>query len=175
MFKRLSFAAAALALATVATPALAQSQNQDQAEAAIEAAEAAFEARMEDFGARAEAISEDETLSDMQKATAIAALWAEYEPEVTAFVAQVTTLAADVALTALSEVDVASLMADIDVAGLTAEAVRTGALVGSGIAANGAWASQDPEHMQTYGLMAEYALGQAEEGLAAARNAPEAD
>jgi hypothetical protein len=29
------------------------------------------------------------------------------------------------------------------------------------MAANGAWASNDPEHMATYGLMADYALGTA--------------
>jgi hypothetical protein len=36
------------------------------------------------------------------------------------------------------------------------------------MAANGAWASNDPEHMATYGLMADYALGTALDSLDAA-------
>ena len=36
---------------------------------------------------------------------------------------------------------------------------------GQGMAENGAWASNDPEHMQTYGLVAQYALDQAAEAV----------
>ena len=34
-----------------------------------------------------------------------------------------------------------------------------------GMAANGSWASNDPEHMATYGLMADYALGGAADAV----------
>jgi hypothetical protein len=42
------------------------------------------------------------------------------------------------------------------------------------MAANGAWASNDPEHMTTYGLMADYALGTALDSVEAAQGEIEA-
>jgi len=42
-------------------------------------------------------------------------------------------------------------MSGIDMSGAMAMA--------GGMAANGSWASNDPEHMATYGLMADYAIG----------------
>ena len=58
----------------------------------------------------------------------------------------------------------AEALAGIDLEAIVAEALsaveESGALASAqGIAANGAWASNDPEHMATYGLMADYALG----------------
>ena len=52
-------------------------------------------------------------------------------------------------------------MESVDLASLTAAAQ------------NGAWASGDPEHMATYGLMAEYALGSAVDEMEAAEAAAE--
>jgi len=158
MIKALSLAAALAVLPLTAAAA----QDPDisgtaSAEAAIHAAAERFEARMEEFGERAEAIGEDESLDETQREARIAALWSEYGPEVQAFTAIVTEHAAQIAGQALAEIDVeaivAEAMAEVDASGAIAAA--------GGMAMNGAWASNDPEHMATYALMAEYALGTA--------------
>ena len=180
MIKALSLAAA---LALLPLSAAVAQEARGASEAAIEAAAAAFEARMEAFGERAEAISADESLSDDQRGLRIAALWTEYQPDVAAFTATVTANAGSIAAEALADIDVEALvsealagvdvstltteaMAGIDVAALAAEALASpevaGAMAGAqGMAANGSWASNDPEHMATYGLVADYALGEA--------------
>lgn len=161
MIKALSLAAALavlpLSAALAADLQAAPQSASDVAEAAIEAAAERFEARMEAYGERAEAISEDSNLTEAQKKLRIAEIWAEYEPDVAAFTAMVSEHVGAVAGAALAE---------IDIEGIVAEALNaveeSGALqVAGGMAANGAWASNDPEHMATYGLMAEYAVGEA--------------
>jgi len=157
MIKALSLAAALaiLPLSSAAADPQEAEAAANSAEAAIEAAAERFEARMEDFGERAEAISEDASLTEEQREERVAALWGEYAPDVTAFTALVTEHAATIAGQALAEVDVEALvseaMAGIDLSGVSAMA--------GGMAANGSWASNDPEHMATYGLMADYAVG----------------
>ncbi|WP_226636596.1 hypothetical protein [Brevundimonas poindexterae] len=161
MIRALSLAAA-LALLPVSA-AFAQSSDPDAAEAALDAAAEAFESRMDEFAERAEAIGDGETLSEDQKEAAIMALWSEYQPDVAAFTQSVAVAIPDIVADALAEVDVeavvAEALAEADLAGGMgiAEAVA----VGNGMMANGAWASDDPEHQATYGLMADYALGQA--------------
>lgn len=161
MIRALSLAAA-LALLPVSA-AFAQSSDPDAAEAALDAAAEAFESRMDEFAERAEAIEEDDTLTDRQKEAAIMGLWAEYQPDVMAFTQSVAVAIPDIVADALAEVDVeavvAEALAEADLAGGMgiAEAVA----VGNGMMTNGAWASDDPEHQATYGLMADYALGQA--------------
>ena len=158
MIKALSLAAALAVLPLSAAAAQepdAAADGAASAEAAIEAAAARFEARMEEFGERAEALGADQSLTEDQRETRIAALWGEYAPDVQAFTAVVTEHAAAIAGQALAEIDVeaivAEAMSEVDLSGAMA--------VGAGMARNGAWASNDPEHMATYGLMAEYALG----------------
>lgn len=184
MIKALSLAAA---LALLPLSASVAQETRGPSEDAIEAAAEAFEARMESFGERAEAISEDGTLSEEQRDLRIAALWAEYQPDVNAFTALVTEHAAGIAAEALAEVDVeaivAEALADVDIGELTSEALAgvdfaalaagalaevaeseevRGAMAGAqGMVVNGSWASGDPEHMATYGLVADYALGEA--------------
>lgn len=184
MIKALSLAAA---LALLPLSAAVAGDVRGPSEDAIEAAAEAFEARMEAFGERAEAISEDESLSEEQRELRIAALWAEYQPDVNAFTAVVTRHAAGIAAEALAEVDVEAIVAEalagvdigavtsealanVDFAALTAEALGEvaaseeirGAMAGAqGMMTNGSWASNDPEHMATYGLVADYALGEA--------------
>ncbi|NJC40781.1 hypothetical protein GGQ87_001039 [Brevundimonas alba] len=188
MIKALSLAAA-LALLPLST-AVAQ-EAKGSSEAALEAAAAVFEARMEAFGERAEAISADKSLTEAQREVRIAALWTEYQPDVNAFTAAATQHASGIAAEALAEVDieavVAEALASVDVAAITTEALQgvdiqaitaeamaevaasgvlQGALAGAeGMAANGSWASNDPEHMATYGLMADYAVGEALDSL----------
>lgn len=167
MIKVLSLAAA---LALLPLSAAVAEDRRGPSEDAIEAAAAAFEARMESFGERAEAISEDASLTEAQRETRIAALWAEYQPAVTAFTAVVSEHAATIAAEALAGIDVEAIVAEA----LSAVA-GSGALAGTqGMAANGAWASNDPEHMATYGLMADYALGSAMDSLDDARGQVEA-
>ncbi|MBF0664699.1 MAG: hypothetical protein IR159_04010 [Brevundimonas sp.] len=163
MIKALSLAAA-LAILPLSAAAAADPQEAGSAEAtaasaeaAIEAAAERFELRMKDFGERAEALSADESLSEAQREVAVAALWGDYAPDVHAFTAVVTEHVAAIAGQALAEVDVEALVAEalseVDLSGAMALA--------GGMAANGAWASNDPEYMATYGLLADYALGSA--------------
>ena len=161
MIKALSLAAA---LALLPMSAAVAQEARGPSEDAIEAAAEAFEARMEAFGTRAEAISEDTSLTEAQRESRIAVLWSEYQPDVTAFTAVVTQHASTIAAQALASIDVEAVVAE------ALSAVETsGALAGAqGMAANGAWASNDPEHMATYGLMADYALGTALDSLDAA-------
>jgi enamine deaminase RidA (YjgF/YER057c/UK114 family) len=194
MIKALSLAAA---LALLPLSAAVAQEAKGSSEAALEAAAAAFEARMEAFGERAEAISEDSSLSEDQRELRIAALWSEYQPDVNAFTAAATQHASGIAAEALAGIDieavVAEALADVDVSAITAEAlagvdidaitaealaeveasgVLQGALAGAqGMAVNGSWASNDPEHMATYGLVADYALGEALDPIADADTA----
>ena len=158
MIKALSLAAA---LALLPLSASVAQETRGPSEDAIEAAAEAFEARMEAFGERAEAISDDDSLSEDQREQRIAALWAEYQPDVMAFTTTVTEHATAIAAEALAEIDleavIAEALADVDIG-----EVAAGAMAGAqGMAANGAWASGDPEHMQTYGLVAQYLVGEA--------------
>lgn len=184
MIKALSLAAA---LAVLPLSAAVAQEAKGPSEAALEAAAEAFEARMEAFGERAELISDDKSLTEEQRELRIAALWTEYQPDVTAFTAAVTQHAGGIAAEALADIDLeaviaeamagvdagaisAEAMAGIDVSAITAEALKAvedsgvvqGALASAqGMAMNGSWASNDPEHMETYGLVAEYAMGEA--------------
>lgn len=158
MIKALSLAAA---LALLPLSASVAREARGPSEDALEAAAAAFEARMDEFGDRAEAIGEDESLSAAQRETRIHALWAEYQPEVTRF----TTLAAQHAPAIAREA-----LADIDVDAIVEDALKqvneSGALAAAqGIAANGAWASNDPAHMETLGLVGQYAIAEATESV----------
>ena len=158
MIKALSLAAA-LAVLPLSAAAAQETPSPDassvSAEAAIEAAAERFEARMEEFGDRAEALGADESLTDEQRETRIAALWGEYAPDVQAFTAVVSRHAAQIAGEALAAVDVEAIVAEA-----MREVNLSGAMAAAGgMAMNGAWASNDPEHMATYGLMADYAVG----------------
>ena len=158
--------AAALAVLPLST-ALAQDEPQTPSETAIETASAAFEARMESFGERAEAISDDESLSEEQREMRIAALWSEYQPEVAAFTAEITRHAGQIAAEALANIDVEALVADALNDPEVKEALESAPAMAQGMAANGAWASQDPEQMVSYQLMAQYALDQATDAVVA--------
>lgn len=157
MIKALSLAAAlaVLPLAAAAQEAASPEASVASAEAAIEAAAERFEARMEEFGERAEALGADESLTDEQREIRVAALWGEYAPDVQAFTAVVSEHAAQIAGQALAEVNIEAVVAEA-MAAVNASGAMAAA---GGMAMNGAWASNDPEHMATYGLVAEYALG----------------
>ena len=158
MIKALSLAAA-LALLPLSTAVAADVRG--PSEEALEAAAEAFEARMEAFGERAEAISEDKSLTEAQRELSIATLWTEYQPDVAAFTAVATQHASAIAAEALAEIDVDAIVSEA-----MAEVEASGALrAAQGIATNGAWASNDPEHMATYGLVAQYAVGEAMDSL----------
>lgn len=154
MIKALSLAAA-LALLPLSNAVAADVRG--PSEDALEAAAEAFEARMESFGERAEAIGEDKSLTEDQRELRIAALWTEYQPDVTAFTAVAAQHASAIAAEALANIDVDAIVTEA----LTAVQSSGALAAAQGIAANGAWASNDPEHMATYGLMAEYAVGEA--------------
>ena len=158
MIKALSLAAA---LALLPFSAAVAGDVRGPSEDALEAAAEAFEARMETFGERAEAISEDKTLTDAQRGTQIAALWTEYQPDVLAFTAIASQVAPAIAAEALADIDVEALVADA----ITSVDVTDALATAQGVASNGAWASNDPEHTATYGLMADYAVGEAMDSL----------
>lgn len=162
MIKALSLAAA---LALLPLSAAVATDLRGPSEDALEAAAEAFEARMEAFGERAEAIAEDEALSEEQREVRIAALWTEYQPDVDAFTRLATTHASAIAAEALADIDIDAVVAEA-LAGVDVDALVEGAMAQArGIASNGAWASSDPEHMATYGIMADYALGEAMDSL----------
>jgi hypothetical protein len=160
--------ALSLAAALAILPLSAASAQSADPEAAIDAAAEVFEARMEEFGERAELISRDESLSEAERETRIAALWAEYQPHVDVFTGVVSENAGLIAEQALADIDVDALVSEA-LAGVDVDALVEDALsnvdfdvmaMAGGFASNGAWASNDPEHMATYGLMADYALNQ---------------
>lgn len=164
MIRALSLAAA---LAVLPLSAALAEEPQTASEAAIEAAAEAFEARMEAFGERAEAISEDESLTETQREARIAAIWTEYQPEVMAFTAEVSRHAGQIAQEALANIDVEALVADALNDPEVQDALRTAPILAQGMVTNGAWAANDPEQMVTYGLIAQYALDQATDVVAA--------
>ncbi|HEX8469699.1 MAG TPA: hypothetical protein VF633_01180 [Brevundimonas sp.] len=158
MIRILSLAAA---LAILPFSAAVAEENKTQSEAAIEAAASAFEARMEAFGTRAEAIGDDKSLTEAQREAKIATLWSEYQPEVAVFTAVVSQHASKIASEALANIDV-DAMITAALAQPEVQAQVQSAMAGaSGMAANGAWAQNDPEQMVTYGLMAQYGVDQA--------------
>ncbi len=165
--------AAALAMLPLSA-AMAEAQK-TPSEAAIEAAAAAFEARMEAFGARAEAIADDGGLSEVERETRIAALWTQYQPEVTAFTAEITRQAGQIAQQALANIDVEALVSQAMNDPEVQQTLRGAAVGAQGMATNGAWASNDPEHMATYGLIAQYALDQASDAVTAVDAEGDAD
>lgn len=157
---------AALALLPLSS-ALAQDGTPapESAEVRLETAASAFEARMEAFGERAEAISEDESLSESVRGQRVAALWAEYAPDVAAFTAETTKHATEMAAEALKDIDVDALIADAmndpDVKQAIEDGMHKGVVTANGIAQNSAWTNPTPEQMETYSLVAQYALDQA--------------
>lgn len=164
---RLLSLTAALALLPLSS-ALAQDgeTHAAAADARLEAAASAFEARMEAFGKRAEAISEDESLSEAVRGQRVAALWAEYAPDVAAFTAEASRQAADIAAAALKDIDVDALVSQALDDPEVKAAMARGAVAGEGIARNSAWTNPDPEQLETYGLIAQYALDQAADAVA---------
>jgi enamine deaminase RidA (YjgF/YER057c/UK114 family) len=168
MIRALSLTAA-LALLPLSS-ALAQEAppRPGSAEARLEEASKTFEARMETFGERAEAISEDESLSDGEKSTRISALWGEYAPAIAAFTAEATRQASAVAAEALKDIDVDALVADALNDPEVQQAMENGMAAGTGVIRNSAWTNPDPEQMETYGLIAQYTLDQAGDAVDAA-------
>ena len=164
MIRALSLAAA---LAVLPLSAALAEDPQTASEAAIEAAAEAFEARMEAFGERAEAISEDKSLTETQREVRIAAIWAEYQPEIAAFTAEVSRHAGQIAQQALANIDVEALVADAMNDPEVQDALRSAPIMAQGMVTNGAWAANDPEQMVTYGLIAQYALDQASDVVVA--------
>ena len=153
MIRALSLAAA---LALLPVSAAVAQEAKTAAEIQLEAAGAAFEKKMEEFGQRAEAIQADDALDDTVKGLRIAALWSEYQPHVTAFTSVASQQAGEIAQQALAEIDIDAVMAEA-LAGIEPMV--------QGLATNGAWAQADPDQVVTYGLMADYAVGQTEEAL----------
>ncbi len=148
MIRALSLAAA---LALLPVSAAVAQEAKTSAEIQLESAAAAFEKKMEEFGERAEAIQDDKALDDTTKGLRVAALWSEYEPHVTAFTAVAAEQAGQIAQQALAAIDIDAVVA---------EALAGVAPMVEGLASNSAWAQADPDQMVTYGLMADYAVGQ---------------
>lgn len=152
MIRALSLAAA---LALLPVSAAVAEEHKTPAETQLEAA-AAFEARMEAFAARAESIQADPRLDAAQAEARIAALWRDYQPHVTAFTAEATRQASQIAAQSLAQMDVEAVVA---------EALSGVAPLVQGLAAHGAWAQADPDQIVTYGLIAQYGLDQALDAL----------
>ncbi len=146
--------AAALALLPVSA-AVAEEQK-TPADTRLEAAAAVFEQKMEEFGARAERIQADPSLTETQKSLRVIALWSDYQPHVVDFTAEATRQAGQIAEAALAEIDVEAIVR---------EALAEVEPVVHGLTTNGAWAQIDPEQMVTYGLVAQYGFDLALDAL----------
>ncbi|MFN3815637.1 hypothetical protein [Brevundimonas sp.] len=94
-----------------------------------------MESRMAVFGAKVEALGEDNSLTEAERETRMAALWADYGPDVVAFTASAAEMGLNTAGTmiqtmnigamveaALSQADVAGAMASVEVQAALAEA-----------------------------------------------------
>ncbi|MDP3404554.1 MAG: hypothetical protein Q8S03_07690 [Brevundimonas sp.] len=162
MIRMLSLAAA---LAVLPLSSALAADPRTASEAAIETAAKAFEARMEAFGEQAERIQGDRSLTEAQREARIAVLWQDYAPEVSAFTAEISSHASQIAQQALANIDVEALVADAMNNPEVQSALRAAPILAGGVAANGAWAAQDPEQMITYGLIAQYALDQAADAV----------
>lgn len=158
MIRMLSLAAA-LAVLPLSTALAADPQT--ASEAAIEQAAKAFEARMEAFGERAERIGADKSLTEAQREARISALWEDYAPDVSAFTAEISSQASQIAQQVLADIDVEALVAEAMNDPEVQSALRAAPIMARGVAANGAWSARDPEQLITYGLIAQYALDQA--------------
>lgn len=148
-----------VSLALFAGPALAQSSAPSAEPAAVgrlEAAAEAFSKRMEAFAAQARPVEADARLSDDEKEARIEALFAQHEPALAEFTALAARLGGEIAQSALAQIDVAQI---------TADALQTAMAPVQGIVTNSAWTNPDPDQMVTYGLMADYALGQAADAM----------
>lgn len=167
MIRALSLTAALALLPLSSALAQEATPSPGSAEARLEEASKAFEARMETFGERAEAISEDESLSDDEKGSRISALWGEYAPDIAAFTAEATRQASVVAAEALKDIDVDALVAEALNDPEVKQAMEDGMAAGTGVLRNSAWTNPDPEQIETYGLIAQYALDQAEDAVVA--------
>lgn len=165
MIRILSLAAALAVLPLSSALAEETKTPQSPSEAAIEAAAEAFEARMETFGERAEAINDIPGLTGTQREMRMAALWAEYQPEVTAFTATVTQHASQIAQAALANIDVEALVSEALNDPQLRESIDKGMAGGMGIVRNSAWTNPDSEQLRTYGLVAQYALDQAADAV----------
>lgn len=165
MIRILSLAAALAVLPLSSALAGEAKTPRSPSEAAIEAAAEAFEARMESFGERAEAINDIPGLTGTQREMRMAALWAEYQPEVTAFTATVTQHAGEIAKAALADINVEALVSQALNDPEVRAAMDEGMAGGLGIARNSAWTNPDSEQLRTYGLVAQYALDQAADAV----------
>ncbi len=135
--------AIAAAATIIAAPALAQDGETRSMAGVIPGYEpSAFEqdlggmeSRMAAFGAKVEALDEDQTLTEAERETRMAALWAEYGPDLMAFTASAAEMGLNTAGTimqtmnlgamieaALSQADIAGAMASVDVQAALAEA-----------------------------------------------------
>jgi hypothetical protein len=120
-------------------------------------------ARMDAFGALAGAVCADPELSEAGKAVRIAALWAEYKPDLAASSSARTLTAPGARSPGDAAFDIAAGAADA----LTL-AEQSGGL---GFATNSAWTSGDPEHLQATPLIVDYALSEAAEAVDIAKAA----
>lgn len=167
MIRILSLAAALAVLPLSSALAADPDGPKAPAEAAIEEAAAAFEKRMESFGERAEAIAETPGLSEGEREMRIATLWAEYQPEIATFTASITAQAGQIAQAVLADIDVEALVSQALNDPEVQTAIETGVATGQGVVANSAWTNPDPEQIRTYGLIAQYALDEAADAVAA--------
>lgn len=135
--------AIAAAATIIAAPALAQDGETRSMAGVIPGYEPSaleqnlgdIEARMAAFGDKVEALDEDLTLTEAERATRMAALWTEYGPDLMAFTASAAEMGLNTAGTmmqtmnlgamieaALSQADIAGAMASVEVQAALAEA-----------------------------------------------------
>jgi hypothetical protein len=86
-----------------------------------------------------------------------------------------TKHATELAAEALKDIDVDALVEealnDPEVKRRWKRGCRQGVVAGTGIARNSAWTNPDPEQMETYGLIAQYAMDQAADAVVAEEEA----
>ena len=108
----------AAAAVIIAAPALAQDGETRSMAGVIPGYEpsafeqdlAGIESRMTAFGAKVEALDEDQTLTEAERETRMAALWTEYGPDVMAFTASAAEMGLNTAGTMMQTMNIGAMV-----------------------------------------------------------------
>ena len=131
---RILTCAAVAALLAAPAVSIAQEAIPGYQPSAFEQSLAFIESRMEEFGARAEAIQADESLPEPEREARVMALWREYAPDLAAFTVSAAEFGAQTGGEVMTNIDVGSLVEaalyEADIEGQVARALAAADIEG---------------------------------------------